>query len=440
MSSTSERPTPNGRRAPRAFRVGLRRELASWVRDGVVDERTAASLSNRYALADLAQESGHQVATSIFTIGSLLIGGGLIAFVAAHWTNIPIPGKVTLLFAALLALHATGYRFLLTSPRLGSALIFTGTLAFGANLALLGQMFQIQRDQPEWMAAWALGALAMALARTSASNAAVALVTSYVWFALSAGDHPRLWPVYPALLAIVMLPLARASHNLALHLGVLLAIGLAFVTATGVHAESLPSVGLAAVAGSLLVWSVGHFLRSTEDESWAFPTALFGAVLLAITSYVFSFHELHRQPTSHDGVRITGALAGLLVAVLALVIMGWLRRPPSGARRTTTIAILAAGALLEVSLLVSGSLAPLLANVGALLVAAVGIGNGVREESRAAFWLGTLFAVLLVLTRFFEYESSLLMKSLVFIACGIAVVLVGVRFEAFLRTRESARA
>lgn len=364
----------------------------------------------------------------------------MVAFVAAHWVRTPIPAKVALLFAALLALHGFGWRFSTRSPRLGAALIFTGSLAFGANLALLGQMFQFQRDQPEWLAAWALGALAVALARTSATNAALALVTSFVWFAMSAGDHTRLWPVYPLLLALVMMPLAHAARNLALHLATLLAIGLAFVVATAVHVESLPAVGLAAVAGSLLIWSVGHFLRSTSERAWSFPTALFGAALLGVTSYVFSFHELHRHSDSHDGARWTITLGALLVVVLAVVVWGWIRRPPQGARRATALAILGAGALLEISLLVSGATAPVLANVGAFLIAGVGIGNGVREESRAAFWLGTLFAVLLVLTRFFEYESSLLMKSLVFIACGVAVVLLGVRFETFLKAREANRA
>ena len=429
-------------RVSRAFRVVLRREVSQWLAGGIVDAPAAARLEARYALGELPKETGHRVATSIFTIGSLLIGGGIIAFVAAHWTRIPVAGQAVLLFTTHLALHGIGFAFVRNgrSPRLGDAVILAGSLAFGANLALLGQMYQIQRDQPAWMAAWSLGALAVAVARPSALHGLLALVTSFLWFVGTMGDHPGTWPVYALFVAVAVLPVARATRSLALALLAWIALGLATVIGTGADVETRAATALAAVLASLLVWSAGHLLRSTRDDSWGFPTSLLGAVGLAITAYVLSFRELHRETSAPDDPRWTVALLAVAGVVAALVIAGWMRRPLDGARRATAIALLASGVLLEVSVLVTGVFGPALANAAALAIAAVGVGNGVREESRAAFWLGTLFAVLLVLTRFFEYESSLLTKSLVFIACGVVVVFVGVRFERHLRAREVAHA
>jgi hypothetical protein len=52
------------------------------------------------------------------------------------------------------------------------------------------------------------------------------------------------------------------------------------------------------------------------------------------------------------------------------------------------------------------------------------------------FWAGSLFINALVISRFFEYESSLLLKSVAFIACGAAAMLAGVAYERFMRGRE----
>ena len=92
----------------RGFRVALKRELAAWTEEGLVSSDTAGRLAGRYGLGDLATESRNQTAAAIFTIGSLLVGGGVIAFVSAHWERLAPWPKFVLLLAFLLALHGAG--------------------------------------------------------------------------------------------------------------------------------------------------------------------------------------------------------------------------------------------------------------------------------------------------------------------------------------------
>jgi uncharacterized membrane protein YjdF len=77
------------------------------------------------------------------------------------------------------------------------------------------------------------------------------------------------------------------------------------------------------------------------------------------------------------------------------------------------------------------------ANLAAIALAAVAVWSGIADERRTAFWLGSLFLVLLVISRFLEYETSLLTKSAAFIACGLAVMLAGTAYEKFLRRKEA---
>ena len=129
--------TPNQNMSTK-FRGALRNELAIWIQKGIVTEETATQLSTAYELDNLRHESTRLLSAVIFTIGGLLLGGGLISFVAANWEGIPTPIKLALLFSALLGLHTVGFWLWHSKNwrRLGHALIFCGCLVFGANIGL----------------------------------------------------------------------------------------------------------------------------------------------------------------------------------------------------------------------------------------------------------------------------------------------------------------
>src|ERR1700737_4565877 len=91
------------------FRAALRNELQIWIQEGIVSEETATHLSTKYQLSNLKEESSRLLSAVIFTLGGLLLGGGLISFVAANWEDISTPVKLTLLFCALLGFHLIGY-------------------------------------------------------------------------------------------------------------------------------------------------------------------------------------------------------------------------------------------------------------------------------------------------------------------------------------------
>jgi hypothetical protein len=112
-----------------------------------------------------------------------------------------------------------------------------------------------------------------------------------------------------------------------------------------------------------------------------------------------------------------------------------------------TAGVLLAGAILCASSLLSGSTANIsdgeflftvATNLAALILAAIIIGIGLIDERRLAFWLGSLYLVLLILSRFLEYETSLLVKSAAFLACGVAVIVAGISYETYLRRKAAA--
>ncbi|NEP55087.1 MAG: hypothetical protein F6K65_42415, partial [Moorea sp. SIO3C2] len=75
-----------------------------------------------------------------------------------------------------------------------------------------------------------------------------------------------------------------------------------------------------------------------------------------------------------------------------------------------------------------------LTNVGLFVLGGAVTWQGLQLSQRWRFWLGLLTIAIHILTRFFEYETGLLLKSLMLIVCGVGVILAGLKFE---QTRQS---
>jgi uncharacterized membrane protein len=60
--------------------------------------------------------------------------------------------------------------------------------------------------------------------------------------------------------------------------------------------------------------------------------------------------------------------------------------------------------------------------------------QGLARGDRLPFWSGLMFLTVTILSRFFEYNTSLLFKSLAFGLCGLGIILIGLWFERNIRT------
>lgn len=218
------------------FRAALRNELPIWIQQGLVSEETAGHLSRTYQLGNLKEESSRLLSAVIFTIGGLLLGGGVISFVAANWEHISTSVKLTILFSALLGFHTVGYWLWRSAGwrRLGHALIFCGCLVFGANIGLVAQIFHIRGDWYGAFGAWAVGSLVMAWALRSWLIGVLALGTSFIWFiGFQDDNHQRAAVVYPFVLALVLIPLAWIIRSRVLYTGTLLGVVIAACVIAG---------------------------------------------------------------------------------------------------------------------------------------------------------------------------------------------------------------
>ena len=435
----------SGRRVSPAFRSMLRRELDDWVCEGVVDADQSAAITKRYGLNDVAGRSGGLLVQALYLIGAFLIGGGAISFVASRWDEIPVSGRVALLVGTLLACEIAGFYLWKLSgsrKRLGEALIVLGTLVFGANVILIAEMFHLTGEPHGFFGIWALGAAAIAFATMSGPCMLVTCVASFAWFCGYTANNPHMLCWYPFAIVAACVPFLMRRSAAAFG-GVILAAGAALAVCAGHDSgEQWPPL-LAIAATATFLYGLGLRLDRIESARlMGIIARAVGMAVLLLLAYMMSFEEVAREFSKpvwrSDGWLWTAplGLTGLAgVAVWTSVI----RTPPEGTPlRHRSAATLAAGAVLIAGTLTMHPLGlPVAAKIAAGAIAVSLLYTAVRIQRRTSFWAGLLILAWVIIHTFIEWDTNLFLKSFVFIACGIGVILGGIRFERHLKQGEA---
>ena len=92
--------------------------------------------------------------------GAILLAAGIALFVAAHWDRLSPLSRFIVVMGTLIVIHAIAIAVREHFDKLAIVLHGVGTLAAGAAIALVGQIFNIQEHWPEGILLWALCALA----------------------------------------------------------------------------------------------------------------------------------------------------------------------------------------------------------------------------------------------------------------------------------------
>ncbi len=209
--------------------------LERWVAAGLIDAISAQRIAAYEAQNLKAVRLGWPVAIAL-SFGGLLLGAGVLLFVAAHWDKLSPGSRFSLVLLMVAGFHTCGALAAERFSALATTLHTIGTIALGAGIFLAGQIFNLQEHWPGGLMLWALGAwLAWALLRDWAQLTLVA-VLSPAWLA---GE----W--------IVATDFARAG-NLALAESLLL-LALTYLSARTDSRESPSRTALAWLGGLALI-------------------------------------------------------------------------------------------------------------------------------------------------------------------------------------------
>lgn len=454
-----------------SFRRQLRHEAELWQAEGLINASQYQQLSERYQFNKLETVGRDRFVMVLIGVGSILLGLGVITFVAANWQAASRELKLTLLLTLFLVVNIAGF-YLWRQPgkaagrrqRLGQGLLLLGALILGANLALLAQMFHISGSGYQLFLCWGLGVLAMAysLRLTLLGVLAIILVQLGYWMGLgelySPGDSWLLMVQHMPLLAgLLFVPLAYWCRSVGIFALAAIAVvtslqfnlkPLQILTYSTNSASWVPAIAFGLPAA--LLWGYDDLLWPNVTARLFQPFARNLAVLfLSILFYILSFHGIwdtsSYQPVHYNSPESLLPWIDIVILTGLALFEWWYLVRQTSKRRVHQSMDLTTGmiACVAITALVSFwhlSISPIrvIATItfNALLSMLAGglIYKGLTRGKRRAFWSGMVLLTLQILSRMLEYDTGLLFKSFVFVLCGVGVIAAGLWFERHLST------
>lgn len=458
------------------FRRQLRQEAQLWREEELISEAFYQQLIERYQLNHLEAAASSRFVMILIGLGSILLGLGAITFVAANWQNWSRELKTILLLSLFVAVNTVGFYFWRHSQtqlgmgqkrRLGEGLLIFGALTLGANLALMSQMFHQSGSSYELFLIWGLGVIAMSwsLSLTSLGFLGILLYGIGYWLgfsnllAFNEFSFLNFLLEHTALLTgLLFIPLAYRCQSRAIFLMALLilipALQFSLFPLLNFYIPTGLWFALCCIFTPLLLWGYDDSLLPTVHSRQFQPLARnLSIIFLAVLFFWFSFNSFWRYFTLNQSRDVTQTSYWLLidfVFYLALILLEWyyLAKPSLlypkrwGFDNVTTVF---AGLLVLTAILCFWHLqiypipevATFLFNVQTFVLAIGLIRIGLEKTKRFAFWGGMILLVSQIISRTFEYNTELILKSFVFGLCGVGVILAGLWFERHLSAQKS---
>lgn len=275
----------------------------------------------------------NKLITTIAILGSLLVGAGVILWIASNWEAIPRFGKVILIFSIIIGTYFASFylQFKKDYLRVGRALAFLGCLLFGTGIILIAQIFNIEAESGSALLFWSLLILPLVLILKLGSGFALSAILFALWgvfttfhiglagiggfgglvFWLERGfAAPTINYWYPALLLIIFIPLAYYIRSIKTQALNIIALGLWINSAVIInfYQELMETAGrrvpssessffiavlmLIAIYGIVVYLTGKIHLRSDYFKKFSASYTGVGLLFILGTTFILSFKDL----------------------------------------------------------------------------------------------------------------------------------------------------
>lgn len=164
----------------------VRRHVARWQRDGLIDEVTADRLRKDIDGHGISFGLGNVLAI----LGAILLGAALLSLIAANWEVMPRLVRVGLILAVLWGGYVGGaWRASRDDKVFSEALYLIAAIGFGAGIALIGQMYHLSGDMASAALMWTGGTVVAALFLRSPALVSAGIVIAGIYLLASQGPE-----------------------------------------------------------------------------------------------------------------------------------------------------------------------------------------------------------------------------------------------------------
>lgn len=331
------------------FRRQLRHEAKLWQEEQIIDDSVYQQLANRYQFNHLETAASSRFVMILIGLGAILLGLGVITFVAANWQDWSKTVKVILLLSLFIGVNATGF-YLWQQPsdsfevgrkqKLGQGLLLFGALILGANIALMGQIFHQSGSVYELFLVWGIGVLAMSysLQLTSLGFLGLLLYGMGYWSGASNLYSPQPFSILhlflehtPLIAGFLFIPLAyRCQSRVLFIMTLLILIPALQISILPLLNSDLPEGLIFAIMfifTPALLWSYDDILWPMIDSRPFQPSArTLSIIQLSIVFFGLSFNGVWNdllQNNSNNSVFMSNFLLIDFYIFLGIVLWQW---------------------------------------------------------------------------------------------------------------------
>jgi uncharacterized membrane protein len=312
-------------------------QLTRWVSAGLIDAPTAERI-RAFEQADEKPSGARWQVLIAVILGGILLGAGVLLFVAAHWDEVSPNQRLALVVAMLAILHLGAIFTTEKFPAMATALHGVGTIAAGAAIAMVGQIFNMQEHWPAAILLWALCAAAGWWGLRDQFQQICFMLLAPAWLisewtyraSVYAGQDVYLERMI-AMVAIVYLTAFLHSRKQVVF-GVLFAVSaIALIVTTGVLADGWSDYSWRVHAALPFRFRLGAFalmlLMLGVGWLWERRSVIPGLLILVMVfalpwlrTTLRDHNEFTNQVYTHDGPSL---LAYALVAIVAILLAAW---------------------------------------------------------------------------------------------------------------------
>lgn len=184
----------------------LEQELNYLQSSGTISEEEKKKM-----LASYDVKAGLSFITILLAIGALLLGLGVLTFVASNWMYISKGFKFLMILVCLIGVNFAGVKWETRFPKTSRSLHYVGILIFGAGIFLIEQMFNISINFNSSFLLWAIGAVCIGY---YLKDVAILLFTSFLLFVYLNGSIFLDETSYPFAILIFLPVLYMLLRNL----------------------------------------------------------------------------------------------------------------------------------------------------------------------------------------------------------------------------------
>lgn len=375
--------------------------INKWKHQKIITDEQA-----KYMLADLKstkkESKSNNTIGILSTIGSILVGIGAILFIASNWRHMTDMIKVLVMVLLTMLTYWVGYVFKYQKanlPKVGSSLIFLGSLLFGASIILISQIYNLNANSHLLVLIWLLGVLPLVYAFKEISITVLSTILFYVWLGLVFVNNNEWW---------FFGDLGRISIIIFILASILMfAIG-------NLHKllEGYEKIGIVYKLASLKVFMLCLYLLTFEFFSQVRSDRIFELFQKAQSDY------------------IVGIILLIIFAVIAIIFSAIYNKSRILSVVETTISLKVIGLITIFLLLPTKSFVyVIIFNLLFFALTLVYIFVGYKVEKISLVNIGMVWFTIFVITKYFDWFFGLFDRALSFIGAGLLLVFISIFLE-----------